>query len=848
MEKFLLVDGNSLLFKAYYATAFRNLMKTSYGKYTNAIVSFNNMMVNVIEDVKPDYILVAFDTKDKTFRHEMFEDYKGHRSPAPLELVEQFETSRELLDAMNIKRYELSGFEADDIIGSLSKKYDDKEMIILTSDQDMLQLVDDNTKVLLMKKGVSDIHEINVNNFKKEYEIAPNQVIDLKAMMGDSADNIPGIPGIGKITGLKLIKEYETLENLLDNTQQLKGKQKENVENNIEIAKLSKNLATIKTDMDINIHIDDYALDINYNDLYMFYQQYEMNRQANSIKDKLDGNSEIADFRVKEVSKISDKYLVDNTFVWAETVGDYQSATIERLVLCDGKSVEIIDYENLVLNKELIEWLNSDSKKTVYDSKFLYHLFDRLNLSLNGVSEDLMIAAFLVDNSTTDWTSFLNKYGGTQCDIQSKEDVDIEVIASKAFDLLKTKKEILSEIESKDMQYLYYDVELPLTKVLYEMESVGIKVSKDIIVAIADKTEKIIEEVSNEIYNYAEKEFNINSPKQLSEVLFDDLGLPQVKKRSTAIDILEKLLGQHPIIAAIIKQRKYQKLFSTYADGLQKYITKDGRIHTIYHQAKTQTGRLSSTDPNLQNISVRDEDAREIRKAFIADENSVLMAFDYSQVELRLLAHMAHEERLIEAFKADADIHALTAKDVFELDEVKPEDRDRAKAVNFGIIYGISDFGLSEQLTIPVNQAKKYIDKYFQSYPGIKTYMDQTIEFCKENGYVKTLFNRRREIPEINSSNYMVREFGKRAAMNAPIQGTAADLIKIAMVRINKRIKKENLSSVMLLQVHDELIFNVLENEIEKMKNLIQDEMDHSMKLDVPLVSDGSTAKDWYGL
>ena len=848
MENFLLVDGNSLLFRAYYATAYRGVLQTSYGKYTNAIVAFNNMLINVIESEKPDYILVAFDTKDKTFRHNMFKDYKAQRKPAPVELIEQFETARDLLDAMNIARYEVSGYEADDIIGTLSKRYKDIQMNILTSDQDMLQLVDDNTDVLLMKTGVSNISRVSLNNFEEEYEIRPDQVVDLKAMMGDSADNIPGIPGIGIKTGIKLIHEFDTLENLLENTDKLTGKRKENVEANVEIAKMSKTLARIKTDIEIEINPKDFELNIDYNSLYMFYKEYEMNRQANKIKDKLEGNEEVSDFKIIEVEKISKNLLVENSFIWVESEGDYQSATLKLLTVSDGKRVEVISEENFKKDAELIKWLESDDYKIVYDAKFLYHLFNRYDIDLNGVSEDLMIAAFLVDNATTDWTSFLNKYGGTQSDIQSSDEVDLDVIASKAYDLMRIKNEIISEIKEKSMDYLYYNVELPLAKILYEMEVVGIRVDKDIIVEIADKTEKIINEVSQKIYDYAGREFNINSPKQLSEVLFDELELPQIKKRSTAIDILEKLQGQHPIIDEIMKQRKYQKLFSTYADGLQKFISDKGRIHTIYHQTKTQTGRLSSTDPNLQNISVRDEEAREVRKAFVADEDSVLMAFDYSQVELRILAHMAKEEKLIKAFKDGLDIHAETAKDIFELSEVEKADRHKAKAVNFGIIYGISDYGLSEQLHIPVSEAKKYIDKYLETYPGIKTYMDETIEFCKKEGYVKTLINRRREIPEITSSNYMVRQFGQRAAMNAPIQGSAADLIKIAMVRIANRIKIEELESNMILQVHDELIFNVVASEVEVMKNIVSEEMNHAMTLDVPLRSDGSTAKDWYGL
>lgn len=848
MENFLLVDGNSLLFRAYYATAYRGVLQTSYGKYTNAIVSFNNMLLNVIESENPDYILVAFDTKDKTFRHNMFEDYKAQRKPAPVELIEQFETVRDLLDAMNIARYEVSGYEADDIIGTLSKRYKDIQMNILTSDQDMLQLVDDNTDVLLMKKGVSNILRVSVDNFKEEYEIRPDQVVDLKAMMGDSADNIPGIPGIGIKTGIKLIHEFDTLENLLENTDKLSGKRKENVEENIEIAKMSKTLATIKTDMEIEINPKDFELNIDYNSLYMFYKEYEMNRQASKIKDKLDGNEEVADFKIIEVEKISKNLLVENSFIWVESEGDYQVASLRLLTISDGKRVEVISKDNFTKDKDLQTWLESDDSKVVYDAKFLYHLFNRYNLDLNGVGEDLKIAAFLVDNATTDWTSFSNKYGNTQSDIQSASDIDLDVIASKAFDLMRIKNEIIKEIKEKDMNYLYYNVELPLAKILYEMEVVGIKIDKDIIVEIANKTEKIIEEVSQRIYDYAGREFNINSPKQLSEVLFDELELPQIKKRSTAIDILEKLQGLHPIIDEIMSQRKYQKLFSTYADGLQKFISSEGRIHTIYHQTKTQTGRLSSTDPNLQNISVRDEEAREVRKAFVADKDSVLMAFDYSQVELRILAHMAKEEKLILAFKKGLDIHSQTAKDIFELSHVEKGDRHKAKAVNFGIIYGISDYGLSEQLQIPVSEAKDYIDKYLKTYPGIKKYMEKTVEFCKKEGYVKTLINRRREIPEITSSNYMVRQFGQRAAMNAPIQGSAADLIKIAMVRIANRIKAENLASKMILQVHDELIFNVVNSEVEIMKNIVSEEMNHAMTLDVPLISDGSLAKDWYGL
>ena len=847
MEKFLLIDGNSLLFRAYYATAFGRILKTSYGKYTNAVVAFNNMMSNAIKEIQPDHILVAFDTKEKTFRHEMFDDYKGHRSKAPEELVEQFETVRELIDAANIPRLEISGFEADDIIGSFSKKFDDMEMIILTSDQDMLQLVDNNTKLLLMKKGVSDILHVNMDNFEELYEVRPDQIIDLKAMMGDSADNIPGIPGIGKVTALKLVKKFDTLEKLLDSTDELKGKQKENVENNVDIAKLSKVLATIKTDMELEYTHNDFKLDIDYQNLYMFYRQYEMNRQANDISDNIYEDLEIEKFHYEEKELISEDLLKADNVIFAQTVGDYHTAKLINLIIASEDKVEVISKENLVNDKKLLAYLKSGLAKIVYDSKFLYHLFKRENIEFKGVSEDLMISSFLCDNTITEWTAFNTKYGGIIIDLNS-DDLDIEQLAQNTSELLSANKEIIKDIQDKDMNYLYYDVELPLSEILFKMEDKGIRVSKEIIVDIADKTKIIIDEVTAEIYALADKEFNINSPKQLAEVLFDDLALPQIKKRSTAVDVLEKLYDAHPIIGLIMRQRKFQKLYSTYAEGLQKFIQDDGRIHTIYHQTTTQTGRLSSTEPNLQNISVRDEDAREIRKAFIADENSYLMAYDYSQIELRLLAHLANVKQLIKAFNDGVDIHSQTAMDVFHLEEASKSDRELAKAVNFGIIYGISDFGLAEQLGVSRSEAKEYIEKYLATYPEIQIYMDDVIAKCEELGYVSTIINRRREIPEIKSSNFMVRSFGKRAAMNAPIQGSAADLIKIAMVKIDKRISDANLQSTMILQVHDELIFNVLESEVEEMKLIIEEEMISAMQLQVPLVSEGSLAKDWYDL
>lgn len=847
MEKFLLVDGNSLLFRAYYATAFGRILQTSYGKYTNAITAFDRMLMNVIEEVQPDHLLIAFDTGAKTFRHEMFDDYKGHRSKAPEELVEQFETIREYIDCANIKRIEVSGFEADDLIGSYAKQIKDMKMIVLTSDQDMLQLVDDNIEVFLMKKGVSQMERVTSDNFMELYGIEPLQIIDLKAMMGDTADNIPGIPGIGKVTANKLVQAYGSLENLHANIDQLKGKQKENVENNIEIAQMSKTLATIKVDIDIDTTADVYKTNIDYGVLYNFYRTYEMRKQAEAISEMLYTSEEVSSFEYEMVTNISATLLSNDSFIFAHTSKDLENS-IKYFIISNEQQTEVITVEDLLNDQALHAYLADDNiSKAVYDVKHLYHLFDDIKLELNGVSDDLKLASFLVDNSITNWETFNTRYDGVNFALNN-DDVSVQTLAESTHELLHMVHTINEELVEKEMESLYRDIELPLTKVLFDMEKTGIRVDRVIIVDIAQKTKVKIDALSLEIYALAGREFNINSPKQLAEVLFDELALPMIKKRSTAVDVLEKLESEHKIIQLIMQQRKYQKMYSTYAEGLQKYISDKERIHTLYNQTIAATGRLSSTEPNLQNISVRDEEARKIRKAFIADEDSVLMAYDYSQIELRLLAHLAQVESLITAFNEDVDIHEQTAKDVFDLSEVSKKERQLAKAVNFGIIYGISDFGLAEQLGISRKDAKAYIEKYLATYPEIAKYMDDVVAFCEEHGYVTTIMHRRREIPEIKSSNFMVKSFGKRAAMNAPIQGSAADLIKIAMNRIYTRMQALNLKSKMLLQVHDELIFNVKNDEIDIMETLIQDAMSTAMDLSVPLKSDGSKALDWYEL
>ncbi len=864
MKKLMLVDGNSMLFRAYYATAYGKKMTTSQGIPTNAVFGFANMIQKAIDLENPDSILVAFDAGKHTFRHELYADYKGGRKPAPDDLVPQFGLVRDFLDAFHIRWIEMNDIEADDLIGTMSKISPEYQTVIFTSDHDMLQLVDDTTHVLLMKKGITDMDVMTVEKMKEEMGIEPLQIIDLKGLMGDKSDNIPGIPGIGEKTALKLLAEYQTVEGVLENEDKLKGAMQKKVKENHDSALLSKKLATIRRDVTLDFGPEDCAFVPNYETLVPFLQTLDMKMLASKYAAYLSETSEVEEVKTtvafERVKQIPSSLYADTYCIYGDDDhNSFMTARLYGLAVCNTKSCYYIAVEDLKKDEGFLASLK-EKKARGYDIKRLLHILHNEGIEA-AFLDDAMIMASLVDSTLTSADKIAAKFGlvtsDTYEDIYGKANKPVLFIEEEkqtryACQMVCNIQTILSAcsplIQEYDMEHLYRDIELPVSCILEEMENVGITCDERILDEIAERTKGQLDALQQQIYDDAKKEFNINSPKQLAEVLYDDLGLYAGKKRSTSADKLEKLLGAHPIIARILAYRKLAKIYSTYAEGLKKYIWKDGKIHTIYNQAATTTGRLSSSEPNLQNISVRDEQGKEIRRAFLPEKGCVLISSDYHQIELRMLAHMANEESLIDAFCNDIDIHTKTAMDVFGVaqDEVTSDMRRQAKTVNFGIVYGISDFGLSEQLGTSVAQARQFIQTYYEKYPRIRTYMDEIVQNCERDGYVTTLLNRRREIPEIHDKNRMVKEFGKRAAMNAPIQGSAADLIKIAMIHIDRSMKEKNVKSQMILQVHDELIFNVPEEEIDMMKELINDGMEHAMELRVPLSAECSIGHDWY--
>ncbi len=866
-KKLMLIDGNSMLFRAYYATAYGMRMSTSSGIPTNAVFGFANMILKAIDTVNPDALLVAFDAGKHTFRHDLYAEYKGGRKPAPDDLVPQFGLARDFLDSLHIKWVEMPDIEADDLIGTMSKHSEGFMTYILTSDHDMLQLVDDETSVLLMKKGLTDLDMMDHQAIVEQMGIEPLQVIDMKGLMGDKSDNIPGIPGIGEKTAVKLLQEYGSVENVLAHEADLKGALQKKVSAGKESAILSKTLATIQRDVQLDLHAEDCAFIPDYASCVKFLETLEMRalsrRFAERIPQKENAEKqEEVPFAYYTCEKVPEALLQKEMAIYLdETKDSFLTASARGFGLCDGSSSYYISIENAKADSSFLAYLASqEPHKTGYDVKRNLHILQREGIKA-VFHDDAMIMASLADSTLTSNDKIMERFELTTDDtyeaIYGKPNKPVMVIdeekqkifnGQQALNIWKLKELAGEKILAYGMEDLYRNIEMPLTEILLNMEKEGIRCDIGVLDKIAKETFEKITAEQNVIYELSGREFNINSPKQLGEVLYDELGLPSGKNRSTSADKLEKLKGIDPIIDHILSYRKWMKLYSTYAEGLKKYIQKDGRIHTIYNQAATQTGRLSSSEPNLQNISVRDEDGKEIRKAFLPDDGCVLISSDYHQIELRMLAHMAEEDSLIEAFNSDIDIHTKTAMDVFgkKENEITPEDRRKAKTVNFGIVYGISDFGLAEQLGVSRKEAHDFIETYYQAYPKIRTYMQSLIDFCKEKGYVETLCHRRREIPEIKDKNHMVREFGKRAAMNAPIQGSAADLIKIAMIHIDKAMKEANVSSKMILQVHDELIFNVPENEVEQMKEIIEKGMANAMELKVPLTAECAIGKDWY--
>lgn len=859
MEKIILVDGNNLLFRSYYATAYSgNFMKNSKGFPTNALYGFTNMINKIINEECPTYMIVAFD-KGKTFRHEKYEQYKDGRIEMPDELKVQFPLAKELLTNMGIKYYECDNYEADDIIGTFAKYCDEEEDFIgtiVSSDKDLLQLISHDVDIKLLKQ--KDYIRYNEKSFKEAYGIEPINIIDLKALMGDSSDNIPGVKGIGEKTALKLLHDYKTLNGVYDNLDKLTPKMREKLENDKDNAYMSYDLATIYKEVPMEISIPDIKLkNKNSDKLNEMYKELEFYSFLKKEEKKVDNNIE-----VKIIENTSEINVQKDSAYYLEILGtNYHSSKILGMAIYNEDNSFYIPFEILEKKHDFL-----DKLKYTYDYKKNYVALKKHNINILNTNFDTMIAGYLLEYNIKEDISYLANsfnynipfYDEMYLKNKSKslyEEEDIKKTAKAA--LLKAKfiyetKNIFEEkLKEEKLLALFEEIEMPLSKVLGDMEYNGVLIDQNELNKLGEEFKIKIELLEQSIYNDAGEKFNISSPKQLGEILFDKLQLPHGKKNksgySTSIDVLNKLLGKHPIIEKIIEYRTINKLYTTYVEGLKNAICRDGKIHTIYTQTLTRTGRLSSIEPNLQNIPIRNEYGALIRKAFIPSENGIIMSGDYSQIELRILSHMANIDSLKKAFYDNIDIHTKTASDIFKIptDLVDKKMRRIAKAVNFGIIYGISSFGLSENLHIRPKEAKEFIDSYLQTYPGVKQYMDDTIKKAYENGYVRTLFNRKRTIGELQNKNYMIRQSGERIALNTPIQGTSADIIKKAMIEIAKKLEQEKMQTKMIIQVHDELVFDVPNNEKEKIEKIIKDIMENVCELSVPLNVEIAYGKNW---
>ncbi|UJB23033.1 DNA polymerase I [Staphylococcus hominis] len=875
MNKLVLIDGNSLSFRAFYALP---LLSNKAGIHTNAILGFAKLLEKIIREEQPTHFLVAFDAGKTTFRHSKYSEYKGGRQKTPPELSEQFPYIRQLLDAYHIKHYELENYEADDIIGTLSKEADqnDFETIIVTGDRDLTQLATQNVTIYYTKKGVTDVDHYTPEFIAEKYNgLKPIQIIDMKGLMGDSSDNIPGVAGVGEKTAIKLLNQFDSVEGVYENIDKVSGKKlKEKLELSHEDALMSKELATINRHSPIEVTLSDTKL----SDIKDNHEKIELFKKLEFKQLLADIDNEVSEFE-QEQKQVSFDILptfeyvdfnhLDEAVIHFEIDGsNYLKDDILKFGFYDKERYIVIDADNIKDYPELIKWLeNENSKKVVYDAKKTFVIAHRLNINIQNIVFDTMLASYIIDPSRTidDVYSVVTNYHQTYV----KEDVSIygkgkkrqvpnaEILnthiasITKSIDAVKPLME--KELESHQQMNLLKDLELPLARILSKMEEIGIYTDVNDLQRMQQELQEKLELLVQRIHDAAGEEFNINSPKQLGVVLFETLKLPVIKKTktgySTAVDVLEQLQNEHPIINDILEYRQLAKLQSTYVEGLQKVISNDQRIHTRFNQTLAQTGRLSSVDPNLQNIPIRLEEGRKIRKAFKpSSEDSVILSADYSQIELRVLAHITQDDSLKEAFIHGQDIHTATARKVFgvEAEEVTDLMRRQAKAVNFGIVYGISDYGLSQSLNITRKEAKIFIDDYLASFPGVKQYMSDIVKDAKANGYVETLLHRRRYIPDITSRNFNLRGFAERTAMNTPIQGSAADIIKLAMVEFDKQVQHTSYKAKLLLQVHDELIFEVPKSEVEEFSLFVEDIMEHALDLDVPLKVDSNYGATWY--
>ena len=871
MKKIILVDGNNLLFRSYYATSYSGvIMKNSKGFPTNGLYGFINMINKIIEEEKPNYILVAFD-KGKTFRHEKYSEYKAGRREMPEELKLQFPKAKEVLDAMGIKHFEIDNYEADDIIGTLAKTVDMEDKFIATiisSDKDLLQLISKEVEVKLLKtKGFIRFDE---KTFKDTYGTTPIHMIDLKALMGDASDHIQGVKGIGEKTAINLLTKYQSLDNVYEHLNEIGGKTKEKLEQGKDDAYMSYDLATIYKEVPIPFSLEDCIYKgMNIKDYKDILEELEFKsllkkinfeseeQQTLNLEEDKKEKIQIVDYKNFDFNRPYSFYLEMDGYTYSKS----------KVIGCGFSNLKescFMMIDELIANKEILE---NNIEKYTYDLKRMIILLHQYGININNCNYDSMIASYLLDYKLEDdITVLMNQFNyncpsyeetyGTE---KKKKEVNIETTKEQCINksrfIYDTRSKILLEIDDYDETKLFNEIEMPLSLVLADMELTGIRVDKKYLLNLKEELETKMKLMQEEIYKLADGEFNILSPKQLGEVLFDKLKIEYPKKRknddtsySTSKDILDKIKDKNEIVEKVLEYRNLSKLYANYCVGLLDEIREDGKIHTIFNSCLTRTGRLSSSKPNLQNIPIRSDYSKLVRKAFIPEDNSILMSSDYSQIELRVFAHMADAKNLQEAFIEDKDIHAKTASDIFKvpIEQVDKKMRRIAKTVNFGILYGISSFGLSEDLKIDVASAKEFLNNYLNTYQGIKEYMEKEKEEAYQKGYVTTIMNRRRKIDELKSSNYMVRSSGERMALNTPIQGSAADILKKAMVELYRAMQEKKLKSKILIQVHDELVFNIYNDELEIMKELVKEKMEKVVKLSVPLKVDIETGNDWY--
>lgn len=878
-KKLLLIDGNSVSFRAFFAM--HNVLDkfvTGDGIHTNALYAFNNMLEIVLKEEQPTHVLVAFDAGKTTFRTKMFTEYKGTRAKTPQELMEQLPLIQELLNDRGIKTYELADYEADDIIGTMAHKAekDGMDITVITGDRDLTQLTTDKITVRVNVKGVTETEAYTPEHVKEKLGITPQQIIDMKGLMGDNSDHYPGVEKVGEKTAIKLIAQYGSIEGIYEHVDEMKkSKLKEHLINDKDQALLSKKLATIQLDAPVELQLGDleYRGD-NQEELIQFYQKMNFKTFLNRMDIPQENTAEdLDDIKVNDLDTAAIERIAASTkthTLIVESFGkNYHTAPIIGILISDGKDCFGTTDISVLENPTLKKWLADASKdKYLFDNKMTVALLHRYGCEIAGISFDMLLVAYLLDtndnkqdiglvakNYNVNLPTEEEFYGkGVKKAIPEDDTILLNFLAQKAQVIDQLKDKMMSELKDNDQDSLYDEIELPLSNVLAEMEIKGITVEASKLKEMENTFATRLAEIEQKIYQEAGKEFNINSPKQLGVVLFEDLKLPVIKKTktgySTSVDVLEKLKDKSPVVQNILDYRQISKIQSTYVVGLQKFIHPDNKIHTIYLQTLTQTGRLSSIEPNLQNIPIRVDEGKQIRKAFVPQhEDWEIFSADYSQVELRVLAHISGDENMQEAFKENYDIHAHTAMRIFGLDstdEVTPNMRRQAKATNFGIVYGISDYGLSQNIGITRKQAAAFIASYFEQYPGVKQYMDDIVKYARENGYVETIMHRRRYLPDIHSSNFNIRNFAKRTAMNTPIQGSAADIIKVAMINMQKMLVKEKLQANLLLQVHDEMIFEAPKSEIATLEKLVPSVMDSAVKLDVPLKVETAHGKTWY--